>query len=223
VVVTIDGPGGAGKSTVARALAAELGFAYLDTGALYRAVALGASWAGWEDEDDPAVVEAQLTRLEVEARPQGGRFLVLLDGAEVERFIRNEHIGGVASRLSALAPVRAFLLEVQRRAAAAGDLVAEGRDMGTVVFPQAEVKFFLTADDTERARRRWRELRRKDPGLTLEAVAAELAARDRRDSSRKISPLRPAPDAVILDSTGLTVEDVVARMKEVVHQFLSRA
>ncbi len=212
MVITIDGPSGAGKSTASRRLAAELGFACLDTGALYRAVALGAVWAGWDQEEDPAVVEARLTRLEIGTRCQGGRFLVLLDGREVEPFIRNERIGGIASRLSALAPVRAFLLDLQRRAAREADLVAEGRDMGTVVFPRAEVKFFLTASDDERARRRHRELRQTRPEITLEQVAREMALRDQRDARRDLSPLAPAPDAIVIDSDDLDLDQVVRRM-----------
>ncbi len=212
MVITIDGPSGAGKSTVSRRLARALGFACLDTGALYRAVALGAVWAGWEQEEDPALVEARLTRLQIDTRCRGGSFQVLLDGREVESFIRNERIGGIASRLSALAPVRAFLLELQRRAADQADLVAEGRDMGTVVFPRAEMKFFLTASDQERARRRYRELKQTRPQITLEQVAREMAIRDQRDAGRDLSPLAPAPDAIVIDSDHLDPDQVVRRM-----------
>lgn len=217
MVVTIDGPAGAGKSTVARALARELGFAYLDTGALYRAVALAASWDGVDPDDEP-VVEAWLTRVELEVLLEGGRFVVRLQGREVEPFIRNEEIGQLASRLSALAPVRDFLLELQRSAARQGDLVAEGRDMGTVVFPRAEAKFFLTADDRERARRRWLELKDERPELTLDEVLQEMRRRDERDASRKLSPLQPAPGAEVVDTTGLSPEEVVKLLAEKVRK-----
>jgi cytidylate kinase len=210
MVVAIDGPSGAGKSTVSRRLAQELGFAFLDTGALYRAVALAASWDGQEEETSEAVIEAWLTRVDISARPQGGRFLVLLDGREVEPFIRNEKIGGIASRLSAMAPVRRFLLEVQRAAGRAGDLVAEGRDTGTVVFPDAECKFFLTASQEERVRRRYEELKPRDPGVTAREVAEEIARRDARDEGRAVAPLKPAPEAVIVDTTGRGPEEVLA-------------
>jgi len=208
VIVTIDGPAGVGKSTVGRLLAERLGAAFLDTGALYRAVALATQWAGLNLKD-VAVVEAWLTRIDLEVALKGGRFAVLLEGREVEPFIRNEQIGALASQLSALAPVRRFLLEAQRSAAKLGNLVAEGRDMGTVVFPRAEVKFFLTASEEERARRRLRDLLPAQPGLTLEAVLREMRQRDKRDANRKHSPLRPAPEAVAVDTTHLGLAAVV--------------
>ncbi len=212
MVVTIDGPSGAGKSTVSRRLASELGFAYLDTGALYRAVALAATVDGKAQEEEEAIIAAWLTRVDISAKPERGRFVVCLDDRDVEPFIRNEEIGGIASRLSAMAPVREFLLELQRKAGEAGDLVAEGRDMGTVVFPEAEVKFFLVADDGERARRRYEELKPVQPDLTLERVARDLAARDQRDAGRSLAPLAPARDAYVLDSTNVGVEQVIAMM-----------
>ncbi|KMY66514.1 hypothetical protein AAU61_15265 [Desulfocarbo indianensis] len=212
MVVTIDGPSGAGKSTVSRRLAAELGFAYLDTGALYRAVGLAASVQGMARETSEAVIAAWLTRVDITAKPERGRFVVYLEDRDVEAFIRNEEIGGIASRLSAMAPVRGFLLSLQRRAGQAGDLVAEGRDMGTVVFPQAQVKFFLTAQDAERARRRYEELKPGRPELTLAQVAGDLAARDGRDQGRSLAPLTPARDAVVIDSSKIGVEEVLALM-----------
>lgn len=214
MVVTIDGPSGAGKSTVSRRLASELGFAYLDTGALYRAVALAATVHGMEHEQSEAVIAAWLTRVDIAAKPENGRFVVYLDDSDVEPFIRSEEIGGIASRLSAMPPVRDYLLELQRKAGESGDLVAEGRDMGTVVFPSAEVKFFLVADDAERARRRYEELKPVQPDLTLETVGRELAARDQRDASRSVAPLVPARDAFVIDSTEIGVEQVVAVMRE---------
>jgi CMP/dCMP kinase len=215
MVVTVDGPAGAGKSSVSRTLAARLGFAFLDTGALYRAVALAYTWGGQGGMNE-AVLAAWLTRVDIQARPLGGRFLVLLEGRDVEPFIRNDDIAQLASRLSALGPVREHLMAVQRQAGEHGDLVAEGRDMGTVVFPQARVKFFLTAGDAERARRRLLQLKPTRPDLTLEAVLADIVQRDARDSGRKLAPLKPAPDAIIVDSTDLDEEQVVRTLLEAV-------
>lgn len=213
MVVTIDGPAGSGKSTAAKALAGKLDFAYLDTGALYRALGLAAQWdkAGLEHDD---MVEAWLTRVDLKVEPKAGRFLVLLDGRDVEPFIRNELIGGFASKLSALAPVRKFLLSVQQEAGEKGDLVAEGRDMGTVVFPRAEVKFFITASDRERAKRRLKDLLPDNPSLTLEDVLEQMAERDQRDSSRKLSPLKPAEDAILVDTSSLSPQQVVDFMAD---------
>jgi CMP/dCMP kinase len=213
MVITVDGPSGAGKSSVSRRLAVGLGFAFLDTGALYRGVALGSHWAGVEGENE-AVIAAWLTRLDLEARPTDGRFLVLLEGRDVEPFIRNEEMAALASRFSALAAVRAHLLTLQRRAGQAGDLVAEGRDMGTVVFPEAEVKFFLTAEPGERARRRWRELSPGRPELTLEEVEADMRARDERDSHRALAPMKPAAGAVVVDTTAMSEDQVLGLMLE---------
>ncbi|MGD8561039.1 MAG: (d)CMP kinase [Desulfarculaceae bacterium] len=217
MVITIDGPSGAGKSTVGKLLAKRLGIAYLDTGALYRAVALAAQWDGVSDEIEP-VIEAWLTRVEISTRLQGGRFSVLLGGRDVEPFIRNEEIGNLASRLSAMPAVRTFLLELQRQAGRQGDLVADGRDMGTVVFPQAEAKFFLTASPEERARRRHLELAAGDPSLTVADVLAEMDQRDRRDSGRRLSPLKPAPEAFVVDSSGLGPEAVLGVILEKIQQ-----
>lgn len=194
-VVAIDGPAGAGKSSVARAVAGALGFTYLDTGAMYRAVALAALRCGAE----PASV-APLVRIEVGRR-------VCLDGEDVTEAIRTPEVSEAASRAAADPAVRRALVEQQRRVLARGDWVAEGRDIGTVVAPSAEVKVFLTADPTERARRRAAEL-----GLDVEAVLAEQAERDARDSTRDASPLQAADDAVLLDTTGLSQDEVVARV-----------
>jgi cytidylate kinase len=222
MVVTVDGPSGAGKSSVSRRLAARLKFAFLDTGALYRGVALGACWAR-VDQENEAVIAAWLTRLDLEARPVDGRFLVLLEGRDVEPFIRNEDMAALASRLSALGAVRAHLLSLQRRAGQAGDLVVEGRDMSTVVFPEAEVKFLLTAEPGERAHRRWQELKPARLGLTLEEVAADMAARDERDSRRALAPLKPTADAIVVDTTHLSEEQVLELMLRSVRERLGSA
>ncbi|MBI4799975.1 MAG: (d)CMP kinase [Desulfarculus sp.] len=222
MVVTIDGPSGAGKSTVSRKLALLLGFAFLDTGALYRGLALAAQWAGLDASDETSVA-AWLEGLDLMARPQDGRFLVLLEGRDVEPFIRNEQIAGLASRLSTQAAVRGHLLSLQRQAGVLGDLVAEGRDMGTVVFPRAEAKFFLNASPAERARRRFRELGAQQPGLILEDVLADLNQRDQRDASRALSPLRPAADATLVDTTLLDQAQVLALLLEKVRALAGRA
>ncbi|MBF6559670.1 MAG: (d)CMP kinase [Candidatus Binataceae bacterium] len=216
-IVAIDGPVGAGKSTVARALARALGFAYLNTGAMYRAVAIAAREAGI---DAGALVSAgDATALEARLRPlleaisielAGDR--VLLGGRDITAATREPAIGDLASRLSALAPVRARLQELQRAAGAAGGVVMEGRDIGTVIFPDAEIKFFLVADVAERARRRWAELTAKGVAIALDEVRAELEERDRRDAGRALDPLRAAPDAIEIDSTARGVEQVVNAM-----------
>lgn len=195
MVVAIDGPAGAGKSTVARALASRLGFTYLDSGAMYRAVAL----ASLERRADPTEIAGAL-RIELGDR-------VLLDGRDVSELIRSPEVSAAASRVAAEPAVRTAMVTEQRRLLAAGDWVAEGRDIGTVVAPAAELKVFLTADPNERARRRADEL-----GIEHAQVLAEQTIRDQRDSTRLESPLRPAEDAVVLDTTGLTVEQVVDRI-----------
>jgi CMP/dCMP kinase len=192
MVIAIDGPAGAGKSSVARAAAERLGFTYLDTGAMYRAVAYWASTVHL----DPARV-AHGTRIEVGER-------VVLDGHDLTQHIREPWVSEAASRVSADPAVREALVEQQRRILREGDWVVEGRDIGTVVAPDAEVKVFLTADPEERARRRAAEL-----GTDAESVLADLVERDARDSQRAHAPLVPAADAVPVDSTGLSLEEVV--------------
>ncbi len=194
-VVAIDGPAGAGKSTVARRLAGALQFTYLDTGAMYRAVALAAARRG----ADPAAVADAVT-IEV---GDGVR----VDGEDVSDAIRTPEVSEAASRAAADPAVRRALVAQQRRLMSSGDWVAEGRDIGTVVAPDAEVKVFLTADPAERARRRAVEL-----GLDESEVLADQAARDARDESRADSPLQAAADAVMLDTTGLSLDEVVARI-----------
>lgn len=219
-VVAIDGPAGAGKSTVSRELAKALGFAYLDTGALYRAVGL-AAFGQEVDPDDPGDLTAWLAGLDLSARAQGGKFLVTLDGRDVEPEIRAEHIGELASRLSARPEVRAALLDLQRQAAQAGDLVAEGRDMGTVVFPGAEVKIFLKASDQERARRRHQELVQNGQQVDFDEVLADMRRRDQRDQQRAASPLKPAPEAVQVDSSQMTRAEVVQRILDLARRRLN--
>jgi CMP/dCMP kinase len=196
-VVAIDGPAGAGKSTVARAVAEALGFVYLDSGAMYRSVALAAERRGVE----PATIAGSV-RIEPGER-------VRLDGEDVTEQIRTPAISEAASRAAADPVVREAMVAQQRRLLSEGDWVVEGRDIGTVVAPDAELKLFITADPRERARRRAAQL-----GADLETVLAEQEVRDRRDRAREHSPLRPAPGAVVLDTTGLGVQDVVERVVE---------
>ncbi len=196
-VVAIDGPAGAGKSSVARAVARELGFTYLDSGSMYRSVALAAAQRG----RSPAEV-APLIRVE-----PGDR--VLLDGHDVTAEIRDPAVSEGASRAAADSAVRSAMVAEQRRLLARGDWVAEGRDIGTVVAPEADLKVFLTADPEERARRRAEEL-----GVDPATVLAEQAIRDERDRSREHSPLRPADGAVVLDTTDMTLPEVVQRVIE---------
>jgi CMP/dCMP kinase len=195
MIVAIDGPAGAGKSSVARAVARDLGFTYLDSGAMYRSVALAAV----ERDLEPAAVAPEL-RIELGDR-------VLLDGRDVTSQIRAPSIADYASRAAADPAVRAAMVKEQRRLLSSGDWVAEGRDIGTVVAPQAELKVFLTASPEERARRRAAEL-----DGDLATVLAEQAIRDHRDSGREHSPLVAAPDAVLIDTTGLSLADVVERI-----------
>jgi cytidylate kinase len=196
MVIAIDGPAGAGKSSVARAVARELSFGYLDSGAMYRAVAL----AALEQGSAPSEVASGLDIEQV-----GGR--VLLDGRDVTDAIRAPAVSEAASRAAADPAVRRAMVELQRRVLAGGDWVAEGRDIGTVVAPEAEVKLFLTASAEERARRRASEL-----GADLETVLAEQAIRDERDRTRAHSPLQAAPGALVLETTNVPLDEVVARV-----------
>jgi cytidylate kinase len=221
-VVAIDGPAGAGKTTVTRRVAGQLGYLLLGTGSLYRSVALCAKRRGVSWADGPAL--GRLARelvstgaIGLERSAAGER--VLLQGEDVSGAIRAEEIGVGASQVSAQPEVRAALLQMQRAAGAGGGVVLEGRDIGTTVFPDAEAKFFLTASTQVRAERRCRELRERGETVDLEEVKQEVEARDRRDREREVAPLRQAPDAVLVDSSELTVEQVVeqilARVRDV--------
>jgi cytidylate kinase len=215
IVVAIDGPAGAGKSTAAKRLTALLGYRLLDTGALYRSIALLAQRRGvsWEDEEALAAIASGL---DVEFRLEGMTNRVLVAGEDISAAIRTPEVSEGSSVVSALPKVRAALLGLQRRIAGHGGVVAEGRDVGTVVFPDARAKFFLTASDEVRALRRQGELAAAGVEADLTATLAEMQRRDRRDSSRAVSPLVCAPDAVVLDSSALTIDEVVKRMLEVV-------
>ena len=211
MIIAIDGPAGSGKSTIARSVAERLGLHYLDTGAMYRAVTYAALARGLDLEDEPAVSEIartiDITFDHEAAAPIPSR--VLSDGNDVTVAIRTPRVDSGVSIVARMPAVRAAMVPLQRAAAASGDLVAEGRDIGTVVFPDAGLKVFLTASAEERARRRHAELLDRGESLDETAVRTTMAERDHADSSRAAAPLTPAADAVLLDTTGLTVDEVV--------------
>lgn len=208
MIITIDGPAGAGKSSTARRLAECLGFEVLDTGAMYRAVGLAALRAGLSLDDAPSLEELLHTlRLEM---PPG---LVLLNGQDVTLQIRTVEASSASSVVAVLPVVRHCLVRWQRQISQGRNMVCEGRDQGTVVFPDALCKFFLVADPRERARRRQRQMEASGERVDLDQLAKTIEERDRRDSARDVSPMRPAEDAVLLDTTQLTVDEVVERME----------
>jgi cytidylate kinase len=211
-VVAIDGPVGAGKSTVARRLAEVLGFEYVNTGAMYRAVAVAARNAGIAADDPEAErkLEALLRKIGIEF--SNGR--IMLDGRDISEDIGSPEMSESASRLSTLGVVRARMRELQRAAGERGRVVMEGRDIGTAVFPDAEFKFFLDASAEVRAERRWRELIARGVTITREEVLAQLLERDRRDRGRELAPLKPAPDASVVDASRMSVEAVVTLMAQ---------
>lgn len=219
LLITIDGPAGAGKTTVSRSLAARLGYRYVDTGALYRAVAYTAWRRGIPPEDD-AGLERMVAGLTLGWEPGERGQRLMASGEDVTEAIRSPEISMLASTVSARPGVRAFLLRLQQQLGAEKAAVFEGRDMGTVVFPQADVKFFLVASEKTRARRRLAELHSR-PGTTLQDVERDLRRRDDQDSRRALAPLKEAPDAIRIDSTDLTIDEVVERMLSHVKSVLS--
>ena len=210
-IITIDGPAGAGKSTVSKALAKKIGYVYLDTGALYRALAHKALKVKISLEDTAALAKL-CSGTTVSLKNIEGKMAVLVDGEDVGDKIRTEEVGLAASKISAFAVVRESLLNLQRQAGMQGGIVAEGRDMGSIVFPHADYKFYLDANAEERIKRRYNELLAKGDGVEYMAIQKDMMARDNQDSQRKIAPLAAAVDAIIIDSTGLSVEGVVEKI-----------
>ena len=213
-IVTIDGPSGSGKGTIARAVARHAGWHLLDSGALYRLVALAGVLADLKPDDREGHARLASAMDVVFGIDPQGEELVTLNGRDVTSDIRSETAGQGASRVAAWPNVRMALLDRQRAFAAPPGLVADGRDMGTIVFPQADLKIFLTASPEERAQRRYKQLKDKGSGVSLAALSREITERDLRDSTRAVAPLKPAPDARVIDSTGLTIDEVVGHVLE---------
>jgi cytidylate kinase len=211
LIIAIDGPSGAGKSTLAKRLAKELRFVYLDTGAMYRALALKVLRQGIDLADD-AGVEDLIAATDIDLQETNGNLAVLLDGLDVAAEIRTPEVSQMASKVSALRIVRARMLELQREMGRRGSVVAEGRDIGTVVFPDAEVKIFLDASANERARRRYNELQSAGRAVDYEETLREIEERDKRDSERDLAPLRKAEDALMMDSSSATADEVAAKV-----------
>lgn len=218
--IAIDGPSGAGKSTLAKQLAQELGFLYVDTGAIYRTVGLAARRRGIDPSDAPAVGQ-MLPNLSIAmGYGEDGLQQMLLDGEDVTQAIRENEISRWASKVAALPVVRDFLLGMQRHAAQEHNVIMDGRDIGTVVLPQADLKIFLTAEAGARAERRCRELLERGQQADFEQVLREVVERDRRDMERETSPLRQADDAVVADTTGLNLEESFALLLEIIQNRL---
>jgi CMP/dCMP kinase len=207
LVIAIDGPVGSGKSTAARRVAQLLGYLYIDTGAMYRAFALKAIEQG-EPLDDTEKLIALAKETHIDLRPVGGELRVMLDGADVTDIIRRRGVSLAASKVAVIPGVRQVMVTEQRRAGEQGGVVMEGRDIGSVVFPDADLKIYLTASPEVRAERRWREHQQKREDISLERTLEEVRERDRRDREREASPLVRAPDAVLVDSSAMDTEEV---------------
>ncbi len=215
-MITIDGPAGVGKSTVAKCLATRLGYVYLDTGALYRAIA----WKVQEDQIDPnnlGHIQGLLARTDLRLMLSRDGLSVWVDGQAInQEAIRTPDISQLASCVAAIQPVRDWLLPIQRKIGGEVGVIAEGRDMGTRVFPSADVKFFLDAELEVRANRRQQELGQQGKAIDLETVRDDMAVRDDRDRTRTVDPLRPAPEAIMIDTSRQSVEEVVGRMMQII-------
>jgi len=214
-IIAIDGPSGAGKSTVSQKLADRLGYLYLDTGAMYRAVGLKCLRQNL-DMDNPEELKTIVPDLKIELKKERDKLKVLLDGEDVSEEIRRPEMGMAASRVSRHRVIREKLWELQRKLGEKGGVVAEGRDMGTVVFPHAEFKFFVTASAEERARRRFKELTAKGFDVNYDKILAEVKERDEQDSKRELAPLKSAEDAIIVDTTEMTLEQVVDKLLKII-------
>lgn len=217
-VIAIDGPSGSGKGTVSRAIATQLGWHFLDSGALYRLVALAAEGQGIDLSNAQALSRVALgMQVRFGSRPDGGE-QVFLENCDITDELRHERTGNAASQVAAIPEVRTALLDRQRGFAEPPGLVADGRDIGTVIFPDAALKIFLTATAEERARRRYKQLKEKGLDVSLAALSQEVAERDARDAGRKVAPLAAAPDAIRLDSTGIDAEEIVRRIVRLAHE-----
>ena len=212
-VLTIDGPSGSGKGTISRLVAARLGWHYLDSGALYRAVGVAAGWGDLDLADPAALVRCTFdTRIDFIEDPVSRELRILVNEVDATDELRTETAGAAASAIAAIPEVRAALKDRQRAFRRAPGLVADGRDMGTVIFPDAAYKVFLTASAEERAERRYKQLKDKGVSVNLDGLLREILARDARDANRAVAPLRPADDAVRIDTTGLGIDVVVERV-----------
>lgn len=217
MIIAIDGPSGAGKSTVAKALAKRLGFLYIDTGAMYRAIALEMRKRAIKPEDEHALTQL-VASVHLSFLNEGTESRLLCNGEDITQAIRTPEISRYASEISKSPIVRQALVRIQREMGQKGRVVLEGRDIGTVVFPDAEVKFYLDASPEERAKRRYKELLEKGLAVDFEETLREVIERDRNDMSRSLSPLRKAEDALLIDSTGRSVEEVVEEMVRLVRE-----
>ncbi len=218
-VITIDGPGGAGKGTVSLRIAQKLGYHFLDSGALYRVLVIAAKHHGVSLDEEPALnVLAAHLDVEFKQLPETLAHRIILEGEDVTDIVREEDTGFLASKISAFPEVRAALLERQRAFRSAPGLVADGRDMGTVVFPDAQVKVFLTASAEERAKRRHKQLKEQGINVSIGHLLEQIVARDERDQSRAVAPLKPANDAIVIDTTELSIEKVVEIVEEAIEQ-----
>jgi cytidylate kinase len=216
-ILTIDGPSGSGKGTISALVAARLGWHLLDSGALYRAVGYAAGMAGLDLSDEAAMTRcAHATRIQFRAGADGGDTRVIVNGHDATDELRTEAAGAAASAIASMPPVREALVALQLGFRRAPGLVADGRDMGTVIFPEAAFKVFLTASAAERAKRRYKQLKEKGLSVTLAGLQREIEARDHRDATRIVAPLRPAADAVQVDTTGMDISQVVAKVFAVV-------
>jgi cytidylate kinase len=218
LIITIDGPAGSGKSTIAKMIAKELGFTYIDTGAMYRAVALKIKRSG-VDPDDPLSVVKVLQSTQIDLIPSENGVKVFLDGEDVSGLIRTEEIGKLASKIARHPQVRKILVRMQRKLGEkAKNAVLEGRDTGTVIFPDADIKFFFTASPEVRAERRFKELKEKGINVNYSDILKEIKERDRLDETREDSPLRPAEDAVIIDTTGKSLHQVFRDVLQIIKE-----
>ena len=215
MVITVDGPAGAGKSTVSKILARKLSYIYLDTGALYRAFAYKVAGEGIPADDEKRL-SGLCAGINVSLKNVNSNISIFVDDEDVTEKIRTQEIGMLASKVSAVPVVRKTLLSIQRETGKNGGIVAEGRDMGTVVFPDADFKFFLNASVAERSRRRFTELVEKGESANFEEVKRDLIMRDRQDSERKIAPLKPSKDSIVIDSTGMSITDVVENIMKII-------